>query len=256
MEASDIMKNLRLTLTILFLSPALFAQSIEEGRSISAYSGYTLQSSKLSGTGFNSELPGKGSLLYGFDFSYQGQQNPTRYIFKYSTANGEQSAPSGLSPSKLTVQREEYSFQASLALWDSGILENLRLGLGYAYLQSGATDTSPNNVLTKQTTQGVLFGLSYTSKFSSDLSLISDFLIYLPHQFNESSQVTGYNTRYIGTEIKFVAEYLFADNAAVFGGMIYRLDQASFDGSVNRGVTGGVDARTVFTIPIGLKFGY
>lgn len=251
------MKNLHLTIIALLLIPAtLFAQTIEEGRYISVYSGYSLQSSKLSGTGFNSELPGKGSLLYGFDFSYQGQQNPTRYIFKYNTSNGEQSAPSGLTPSNLSVHREEYMFQTSLALWDSGALENLRIAIGYAYLQSGATDTTPNNVLTKQSTQGAILSLSYASKISSDLVLVSDFLIYLPHQLSESSQVTGYNPRYFGAELRLNAEYMLTDNAAVFGGISYRSDQASFDGSVNRGVTGGVDTRTAFSIPIGLKFGY
>lgn len=250
------MKTLFLTTLLILTSFSAHAQSVEEGRYIGLQSGYGILSSSLSGSGFNSDLPGKGGLLYGVDFSYQNPDSGTQYNLKYDKAAVDQTAPSGVTPTSLSVFREEFRFVVSISPWDSGRFENLHIGFGYGILQTGATDTSPNNVLTKQSSQGLLFNAAYKMKMKSDLSLLSEFLIYLPHQIKESQQITGYNPKFIGAELKFSAEYPLSDDIVGFGGVSYRIDQVSYDGSVSRGVTGGQDTRTQLAIPVGIKIGY
>lgn len=250
------MKNLILITLLLFASHSTFAQSIEEGRYFAIQSGYSVLSSNLSGSGFNSDLPGKGGLLYGIDFSYQTPDSSTQYNLKYEKSEVDQSAPSGVTPASLSVSREEFRLLVSISPWDSGKLENLRVGLGYGILQTGATNTSPNNVLTKQSSQGLLLNVIYKTKLKSEWSILSEFLVYLPHQINESQQVTGYNPKFIGSELKFTAEYPLSDDIVGFAGASYRVDQVSYDGSVSRGVTNGKDIRTQFAIPVGIKIGY
>lgn len=232
------------------------AELADEGKYISLQSGYGLLSSNLSGSGFNSNLPSKGNVLYGIDFSYQNANSDIRYNLKYDRISVDQNAPAGVTPTKLSVYREELRFMISILPWDSGHFENLRIGFGYGILHTGATDTSPNNVLTKQSSQGLLFNATHKMKLKSDWSMLSEFLIYLPHQIKESQQITGYNPKFIGSELKFLAEYSLADDLIGFAGASYRIDQVSYDGSVSRGVTGGQDTRTQLAIPIGIKIGY
>lgn len=250
------MKTLFLTTLMMLASFSARAQSVEEGRYIGLQSGYGMLSSSLSGSGFNSDLPGKGGLLYGIDFSYQQPDSEIQYNLKYDKTSVDQTAPSGVTPTSLSVFREEFRFVISISPWDSGRFENLRIGFGYGILQTGATDTSPNNVLTKQSSQGLLFNATYKTKLKSDWSVLSDFLIYLPHQIKESQQITGYNPKFIGVELKFLAEYPLSDDIIGFAGASYRIDQVSYDGSVSRGVTGGQDTRTQLAIPVGIKIGY
>ncbi len=250
------MKTLFLTTLTFFIGFSASAQSVEEGRYIGIHSGYGILSSSLSGSGFNSDLPGKGGLLYGIDFSYQNPDGSTQYNLKYDKAAVDQTAPSGVTPTNLSVFREEFRFVIYFLPWDSGRFENLRIGFRYGSLQTGANDTSPNNVLTKQSSQGLLFNAAYKMKLKSDWTLLSEFLIYLPYQIKESSQITGYNPKFIGAEIKFLAEYPLSDDIVGFAGASYRMDQVSYDGSVSRGVTGGQDTRTQLAIPVGIKIGY
>lgn len=250
------MKTLFLTTLMMLASFSTKAQSVEEGRYVGLQSGYGMLSSSLSGSGFNSDLPNKGGLLYGIDFSYQNSDSETQYNLKYDKTSVDQMAPSGVTPTSLSVFREDFRFVISISPWDSGKFENLRIGFGYGILQTGATNTSPNNVLTKQSSQGLLFNASYKMKLKSDWSMLSEFLIYLPHQIKESQQITGYNPKFIGAEIKFLAECPLSDDIVGFAGASYRMDQVSYDGSVSRGVTGGQDTRTQLAIPIGIKIGY
>ncbi len=161
-----------------------------------------------------------------------------------------------MTPTNLTLFREEFGFVISISPWDSGNFENLSLGLGYGILQTGATETAPNNLLTKQSSQGLRFNAVHKTKLKSDWSILSEYLIYLPHQIKESQQITGYNPKFISAELKFLAEYPITDDIVGFVGASYRIDQVSYDGSVSRGVTGGVDTRTQVAIPVGIKIGY
>jgi hypothetical protein len=250
------MKNLFLTTLLLLTSFSVNAQSVEDGRYVGIHSGYGILSSSLSGSGFNSDLPGKGGLLYGIDFSYQNPDSGAQYNLKYEKTAVDQAAPSGVTPTNLSIFREEFRFAVSFAPWDSGKFENLRIGFGYGILQTGATETLPNNVLTKQSSQGLLFNVSYKMKMKSDWSMLSEFLIYLPHQIRESQQVTGYNPKFLGAELKLLAEFPLSDDIVGFAGASYRMDQVNYDGSVSRGVTGGQDTRTLLAIPVGIKIGY
>lgn len=250
------MKSLFLPTLFLFASFSAYAQSVDEGKYIAVSSGYGILSSSLSGSGFNSDLPNRGGLIYGVEFSYQNPDSETQYNLKYDKNTVNQTAPSGVTPADLSVFREEFRFVVSISPWDSGRFENLRLGLGYGILQTGATNTSPNNVSTKQSSQGLLLNALYKTKLKSDWSMLSEFLIYLPYQVKESEQITGYNPKFIGAEIKFIAEYPLSDDIVGFAGASYRMDQVSYDGSVSRGVTGGQDTRTQLAIPVGIKIGY
>ncbi|MBL7672358.1 MAG: hypothetical protein JNM39_17895 [Bdellovibrionaceae bacterium] len=249
---------------ILFLGPLLLigligfsaAAQVEDGRYIAVQSGYGILSSNLSGAGFNSSLPGKGGILYGVDLSYQNQDSGTQYNLKYDKVAVDMTAPSGVTPTSISVFREELRFGASIAPWDSGVFEHLRLGLGYAMLTTGGTDTSPNNVLTKQSSQGIFVSALYKMKIETDWVILPELLIYLPHQVKESQQITGYNPKFIGYELKLSTEYSLSDDIVGYVGISYRTDQVSYDGLVNRGVTGGQDTRTLIAIPVGIKIGY
>lgn len=250
------MKTLFLSSLLLFTGFSTFAQSVDEGRYIAIQSGYGILSSSLSGTGFNSDLPNKGGFLYGVNLSYQNQDSGTQYNLQYDKVAVDLSAPSGVTPASLSIFRQELRFTVSIAPWDSGSFENLRLGVGYAILETGGTNTSPNNVLTNQSSQGLLLNASYKMKIKSDWLVLPEILIYLPHQVKESQQVTGYNPKFIGYELKVSGEHPLSDDIVGYAGISYRTDQVSYDGSVNRGVTRGQDTRNLITIPVGIKIGY
>ncbi|MBX3034495.1 MAG: hypothetical protein KF865_11275 [Bdellovibrionaceae bacterium] len=230
--------------------------SIEEGRFVSLYSGYGMLSSDLSGSGFNSNLPARGAGIFGASASYQGSESNARFSVDYNRIAASYNSPSGISPGSISLTREEFSFLATFAPWENGKVENLRLGIGYEYLKSAGSDTLPNNVVNRQTSQGILLSLSYLEKFGSDFSLLGEIRLYLPHQISEGPQTTGYNPKMMGEEARLIGEYLFSESMSVFTGVTYRQDQVSFDGSVDRGVTGGRDTRTLIAFPVGLKVGY
>lgn len=221
---------------------------------IALYSGYGVHSSSLTGTGFNSDLSGAMGLIYGVELSHQRSESGIRYIFRYDNATADQAAPAGVTPTDISVRREEFRVMASIPTWNSGAGEDLRLGVGYSLLQTGATATSPNNVLTEQNSQGVVLNAIYHTVFNSEWSTATEVLIYLPHKIEESPQVTGTNPNFVGAELKLLVDYVFSENLTGFIGASYRLDQVSFEGTGSRGVTNGQDGRNFFALPVGIKF--
>lgn len=251
------MKNVILFCLVILIQLSARANSVEEGRYVALQTGYGILSSSLSGSGFNSDLPGKGNLIYGLDLTYRDSDNEVGYSFKYDKAESQETAPSGLTPADLTVSREDIRLMASFAPWDE--LESLRLGVGYSRLKTGATETSPNNILTEQISQGLMLNALWTSQLElmdSDVVVNYEGLLYLPYEVRESAQVTGYNASYLGAEAKVTAEYPVWGEAVGFFGLGYRYDQVTYSGSVSRGVTDGTDVRTMMMIPVGIKFGY
>lgn len=244
--------RLRLVLFLFFIFSEVNAQDASDNRYISLFTGYGALSSQLTGSGFNADMPAKGAMLYGLEASYQPKNDYNQYILKYEKISADQDSPSGVSPSKITTSREEIRFLFKFSPWDSGKFEKLRLGIGYAFLESDGTITSPNNVVTKQNSQGIVLNGSYVFEVH-DIILTPEISFYLPHRFRESQQTTGYNPNYIGFELKLNAEHAFTDSLMGFIGVTYRLDTVSFDGSGDRGVTSAKDERTYFSIPMGIK---
>jgi hypothetical protein len=231
-------------------------QTFESGRYLQINSGYGMFSSALTGAGFNADIPGKFDFIYGLSFSFQSPDSGTRFLLDYDKTSNEQNAPSGLSPSSITLTREEFKFLVSVTPWQENRLQNLRLGLGYGLLKSGATDTLPNNVLSNQVSQGLHLFANYKMNYKPQWNLILEGGLYLPHQIKESSQVTGNNPKYLGLEASAQADYSWLQNFIIFFGANYRIDQVSYDGTASRGVTSGKDTRTLFTIPVGIKISY
>lgn len=246
------MSRLLLFSIIFFGAPAL-CQIIDDGRYVSAYGGYGILSSELSGSGFNTELPSRGGLSYGADISYQRPDSDAWFDLSYAKTSVDQSAPNGVTPQQISTYLEDWRFIFSFAIPNS---DKFRIGLGYGFLKSGGTSTSPNNVLTTQTSQGLIVNASYIWQLKTNLELRSGLLIYLPHQVSESDQVTGHNPRYLGAEAKVSMEYVLSGPFVAFTGVSYRRDQVSFSGTGSRGVSGGKDVRTIWTIPLGIKIGY
>lgn len=252
------MKNTMTYLFVILLSSFAHAKNVDEGRYLSLYSGYGSLSSSLTGSGFNADLPGKSGLILGSEISYQTKDTDNQFTIKYDKITLDQDAPSGVTPSNISVSREEFRFLFSFLPFDSGSLQDLKLSVGYALLESGATSTSPNNVMTKQNSQGFVFGASHKFKLpsASAFTVTPGVLFYLPHRFSESQQTTGYNSNYVGLEAQVMAEYLFSDNLLMFAGVSYRSDKVTFGGSVDRGVTNGTDTRVYISMPVGLKIGF
>lgn len=251
-----------LILTIFLFSCAALAQEVpsaspkSDGRYVGIQAGYGNLSSKLSGDGFNSELKGASGLLYGVEASYQEPDSDVHYNLKYDKISGDQSAPSGVTPKMVSVFREDLRYVVSLAPWEEGFRRNFRVGFGYGMLVTGATDTLPNNVLTKQESQGFIAMISHRTGAQTDWSMTSEFLVYLPHQIKESTQVTGYNPKYLGAEFNVRAEHTMEGRFSGFAGARYRIDQVSYDGTVNRGVTNAQETRSLLAIFFGMKVGY
>lgn len=223
---------------------------------ISLHSGYGVHSSSLTGTGFNSDLSGAMGLIYGVEVAHQSAATGIRYSLKYENATAEQEAPTGVTPTDISVSREEFRFLAAIPAWNSGAGEDLRLGVGYSVLKTGATDTLPNNVMTKQSSQGLVLNAAYQVKLNTLWSAMTEVLLYLPHKIEESPQVTGNNPNFVGAEVKLLVDYVFSENLVGFIGASYRLDQVSYEGTASRGVTNGQEARNFFAIPVGIKVGF
>lgn len=235
---------------------AVIAKAAADGRYIQPYMGYGNLSSKLTGSGFNSELPTNGGLVYGLEVGYQDKGRESQYSLKYEKISVDQNTAAGITPNAITIYREEIRFLYSFAPWEQSKLDKLRFQVGYAVLTSGGSNTSPNNILTKQQSRGVLLGTSYIYDFPSNWKLTPQILFYLPHSVKESQQVTGYNVTYLGIELKVSLDYVYSDKLTFNTGITLRNDTASFDGSVDRGVTNGKDSRDYFFIPVGVKFNY
>lgn len=248
------------TITVLFamlFGHFCFAQSsIEDGSYINIYSGVTSQASQVSGAGFSSEIPGKNGSLLGADVSYQLKDSSARINFEYEHGSNSVSAPPGITPSQVTMSKTHYTLMGSFIPAESGALRNLRLGVGYSVLIQGADDTSPNNIVTMQSTQGLLLHAAYGMFISESLIVEPSLRIYLPYQISEKSQVSGNNPKFIGTEFKLTADYLLSDSFSFFAGVGYNRYQANFDGTGSRGTSGAQDVRTDLSLPLGFKLGY
>lgn len=247
------MKFIIINLFILGLAQVSNAQVVTDGSYIAVHTGYGSVASELKGDGFTAELPYKGSFIYGAEVSYQFKESTKQVSFKYDKVRVEQDAPDGLSPSTITIDREEVRFLFSFSPWDTAELEHLKFGIGYGFLTSGATDTSPNNVMTKQTTQGLLLHAKHKLPIEGGWSINPEVLLYFPHQINETDQVTGYNPKYYGIELKIGGEYQVSERVKLFGALMHRTDTVSYSGSVSRDVRNGKDTRNYFSVPLGIK---
>ncbi|MBX3040539.1 MAG: hypothetical protein KF789_07535 [Bdellovibrionaceae bacterium] len=250
------MKTITIILTI-FFSQYCFAQSsIDDGRYINIYSGITSLSSNVSGSGFSSELPGKSGPMLGADVSYQFKDSSARVNFFYEHGSNSVNSPSGLTPSQITMSKNQYTLMVSFVPVDSGMFQNLRLGLGYSVLMQGGDDTSPNNISTMQSSQGLLLHASYEIKAGDSFIIQPGLGIYLPYQISEKSQVSGNNPKFMGTELKLTVDYLISDSFSIFAGVEYNRYQANFDGTGSRGTSSAQDVRTDLALPLGFKLGY
>lgn len=243
--------------SVLFLISGVnsFAHQFDNDQFVALQYGYGMLSSKLSGTGFNSDLPSQGNFFPGIEVSKRSDSKMS-YSVNYEKFAVDLTPPSGLTPSSISIFREELKFMATTPMIGSGPFESLRLGLGYQFLKSGGTNTSPNNILTTQSSQGLVLKATYSTDHKTTQLFTYDFLIYLPHQIKESEQMTGYNPKYLGYELNVTVQRTLSENMVGFTGLCYQVDQASFDGAGTRGVSGGNDTRTFMTIPIGIKIGY
>lgn len=246
------MKIVYLLILFFFISNAN-AYSLNEDSYVSLFSGYGVLASELSGSGFNSDLPANGGTLYGIEGSYQPDSSFNQYLFKYERIAVDQNSPNGISPENMSTSREELRLLTKFSPWDSGILENVKIGVGYAFLASKGSATLPNAVVTNQHSQGVILNAAYVFEISDDTVVMPEASVYLPHRFSESLKSTGHNPNYIGLEVGSKIESTFTDNIHGFIGAIYRIDEVSFDGAGDRGVTNGNDTRIYFSVPVGLK---
>lgn len=232
------------------------AHAVEERRSVAVRAGYARASSSLTGDGFNADLPSRSSFLYGFDVSYRRPGETTGYELRYDRTSASVTAPSNLTPRDLAVFREDLAILASNEPWKAGELATVRLKIGYGLSKSGATATAPYEIMTTRKIHCALLGVASASELGERWSLLTDLQLSLPFSISESDQVTGHSPSMFGIDARVAAEYAFSESFAGFIGIGYRDDRASFEGAVSRGVTGGRDVRTLFTIPVGVRFGY
>lgn len=246
------MKTIYHLIFFFYISNA-YAYSLSEDSYVSLFSGYGALASELSGSGFNSELPVNTGALYGIEASYQPESSFNQYILKYQKTSGDQNSPNGITPVSISTSREELRLLTQFSPWDSGIFENVKIGIGYAFLGSHGSVTSPNAVVTNQNSQGVILSAACVFEISDDMVVMPETSIYLPHRLSESQTSTGHNPNFIGLELGAKIENSLTNNVHGFIGAIYRLDEVSFDGTGDRGVTNGKDTRTYFSAPVGLK---
>ncbi|MES2857217.1 MAG: hypothetical protein V4692_15215 [Bdellovibrionota bacterium] len=252
------MKKLNSIITTLIISScgATALASIDEGRFVVLRSGHASLSSNLTGSGTSTALQASSGILFDVDVSYQPESNTDRYGLSYFNATTNQTTGTGVTPRTVDVEVLSYQLHWTRQPWSEGLLSNFRFGLGYGYLESGASNTTPFVVMTNQKSHGPVLLVEHGAEPLPKFLVISKFQVYVPFELTESVQRTGYNRATIGLEASLDLEYLVQENFAISLGVGYQHQQSRFEGTGTRGVTDGTDARKMLKIPVGIKIGY
>ena len=233
------------------------AEALETARTVSMRTGYARLSSSLTGTGFTAELPTRSSLNFGMDATFQSFEKDLGFEFRFERTDVSLTGPSSLTPTEISAHRQDMMFLLTTDPWTvSHAQVRFRPKFGFALTSTGATATMPNEIQTSWNTKSVVAGAIHEWSKNSELMLRSEFLFVLPFSLNESDQVTGHSPTMIGFDARTAANYKFSETLEGYAGIGYRYDRVAFSGEGPRGVNGGTDVRALFSIPVGVRYGF
>lgn len=253
------MNNMRLlrqliTIASLILSVTANADPASPGISADLQGGFSSLAVKLEGEGFASDLMADQGMTYGADFGY-GWNSGFRLHLKYSQAEGQFDPSTLVTPATVDGKRTEYRLYGIMAPFEDTAFKGLRIGMGYSLVNYEVVANSPA-VITEQHSQGVSLLAEHDITFSEKWYASVKGLIYLPHNFNEKTAVTGYNPKYFGRELGLHLNWKLQEDLRIYLAVSYRQDVVHFDGTGTRGVSGATDTRTTILYPIGVRFDF
>ena len=241
-----------LGLFLILFSFTSMAADLMPGSSIDINGGAAIMSTSLTGTGFAADTSGTTGLSYGGNLGYAWSKGSCLH-FKYSESGAQFSPPATISPSKIKATQSEFTFYGIFQPFEDSGAKNLRFGLGYTQLIYAVDSNSPA-IITTQRSQGLDLLVENDFDINDKYNMTAMGLLYLPHQFAESDSHTGFNPKYLGIEGGLRFNWNTREDLKTYLALVYRLDQVSFEGTGNRGVTGGTDTRTTIKILAGVNF--
>lgn len=238
-------------LMLIFAYPCFAQDVLNSGLRVEGNFGMSSMSSKLEGTGFSADQKNSAGTTFGGNVSF-GWPNGFRVFAKFQQTEAQMDTPTSVTPDKIDARREETSIYVLANMSEDSSKSPFRLGIGYALLNYSVDSTTPV-LMTTQSSQGLMLmgekDFEVGESWRSGLGLS----LYLPHTFSEQNTNTGFNPRFVGLEFSGRIAYVLREDIQIYLMPVLRQDTVKFDGSGNRGVTGGIDSRTTILIPLGMR---
>lgn len=220
----------------------------------------TAESYRLSGGGFNADLPNRSGLLFLGELRYVGP-----FGLVEASLSFDQTAVTFAVPSSLLTP-EEISFRRRRAFamgWvrpfrglENGRLRGVALGVGYGWQGTESTVTNPTAVLLPQTQLGVLVGAKQEFLIAPELAIEWTGIVFLPHSFSERHGSTGAhsNAMHFSANAALVSE--ITRNFSIAGGLGFRIERQSYRGTGTRAVTDASESYTSWSLPLEARWSF
>ncbi|MFS4459897.1 hypothetical protein [Bdellovibrio sp. HCB2-146] len=214
-----------------------------------------ITANEVTGSGFNAKQPDTMMLNYGLNVKNKPTGSWVFIIFDYNVTSGQQKVATGLTPSEVSVQRQEYALTLLSEPFFSTAWGQVQASIGYKMVDYSVDETTPNVALTNLNTRGPTGSLKLKNDFANQTdSLEADLEIYFPHHIRESDVTTGSNPSALGAEVQLKFNHKITPRWQLSLGLNYQYETIQFEGTGSRGTVNATDVRTQFTIPIELEY--
>lgn len=223
--------------------------------SVAVRGGTAMIASEATGSGFTVQQPEAMMLNYGIKIKNKPAESWVSILLDYNVTSGDQDVASGLTPTKISVERREYSFELLSEAFFTNDWGNFRAGVGYKMVDYSADETTPNAAVTSLNIRGPTASLKIKKEFANQTdALDSDLRLFFPHHIRESGVVTGSNPSAWGAELQIKFAHRILPQWQISLGLNYQYESISFEGTGTRGTVDATDIRTQFTLPIELEY--
>lgn len=211
---------------------------------------------RTTGSGFTASQPAALGSTFGSSLQVKATPLSLTFVAQYNLTQANQEVASGLSPSKISLKKEEFSLHGLNEAVFKDKWYSFKIGVGYKLQKYEADQTKPNVAVTTQTTQGLYFALNKSLQIQENAVAEFDFKLHLPNRVHEEATSTGTNPSFLGTEFQFTWHKSFRPNWSYTLGAKIQYEQASYTGVGARGTNSADDIRSNFNLPIGLEYNF
>lgn len=220
------------------------------------FSGVSYESNSLKGGGFQSALPAQRGTMNGAELLFTPSESNLTYRMRYRRIETRFSTPSGYSPSEMTSTQTEIAPSLNFLVHkgeSESFVRNIHLGLGYTFATRETVESTPNAVLTNQSSRGLSLNAGLDHDFSTDFSAELTASAYLPNSFYEKGAVTGNHRSSLGWEFQLAGAYAVSAYVQISLGIGVIQQSNQFSGTGGRGSIDGQEISRTITLPLELR---
>lgn len=220
------------------------------------FGGITSESNSLKGGGFQSELPIQEGNLKGAELLFTPSGNELTYRIRYRRITTQFSTPSGYTPIEITSTQTEIAPSLSYRIHrgeKESFVQSAHLGLGYTFATRETTESTPNAVLTNQSSRGLALYARIDHNLGADFSAEFNASAYLPNSFYEKGALTGNHRSTLGWEFQLNGVYAVSPYVQISLGVAVIQQVNQFSGTGSRGSSDAQEISRTIAVPLELR---